>query len=736
MKRVYVLFVSMLLLFLAAACKDTKPEPQPEPPTPPVIEHYFDFEIHEVTKTEVCFSVTPALEEMTYLVMIIDKPYFDDFESESDYVADDLAWLASVAEQEGLSLEQLLSDRFLKQGTLTRERSADLLPDVEYYLYAYGLTPEGLPTTDLEKIAFKTRAIERVEVDFEVEVCDIDFTSARVKVTPDPLTTIYFINVMSEEDLSYWGGDEEAYAEHLMSLVSYYLGRGATLDQIFANFGSSGVDEWLAEDLSPATKYYAYAIGVDEEFFANTAPEVVEFETLSAQQSDMTFECNFEEIFYDHAEGTLTPSNSEEGYLCSIQLAESLDWYPDNKAYMEALVTDFDYWYGGVEKALKYGPADLSLLATLEPETDYVVVCFGWDGAPTTDLSTFPFTTPKALGEADLLTFEFEVKNLTHNSATVTIIPSNGCHYFAIEREWDYFQEMSQQLGGDDAAAAYFVEEEIFYGAELFGGDRAAYLLDMGASQGRYEQILQNLKPATEYVMVAMAVDVETGEIASPKGHLSELFTTEEKVLSDATVEITWGNYYDGTILSEIRPDLYLNCKGYAVMPYTVTVNATAVQWYTQFYPYNMLDWGEITDDDIYDWLITWGYDWDPESVMVNHTEGIAVLSWDDTSTFLGVAEDVEGNFGKGFIKTVTPNRMAVGPVDEFLAHHVPKSLQTAAPLAVKRPLRHAAVKGSGVERRSVESRWMTKPVAESFAPSTTNGETGLKRMPQRHVVE
>lgn len=52
--------------------------------------------------------------------------------------------------------------------------------------------------------------------------------------------------------------------------------------------------------------------------------------------SDLSFEVDVEEIFYDHITGVVTPSNNDP-YICSIQLAESLSWYDSDEAYMASL---------------------------------------------------------------------------------------------------------------------------------------------------------------------------------------------------------------------------------------------------------------------------------------------------------------------------------------------------------------------------------------------------------------
>ena len=129
-----LVFVAMML---AVGCQ---PESVDKPDVPDE-QPCFTFEILDVDKTAVSFRVTPLAEEMPYVIMIVDKASFDAFESEEEYIADDLAWFDQIALSMGISLEDYLAT-ILTTGV--KEDSAEgLSPDTEYYLYAYHLTTSG-----------------------------------------------------------------------------------------------------------------------------------------------------------------------------------------------------------------------------------------------------------------------------------------------------------------------------------------------------------------------------------------------------------------------------------------------------------------------------------------------------------------------------------------------------------------------------------------------------------------
>ena len=673
MKKILFNGLLLLLATVFVGCKET-----PEvPPTPidPVEKPDFVIEVKNITDTSVEFTITPEDEEMTYIAMMTTKEYFDEFEDDDAYIMDDLMWLDDAAYDAGVELSEYL-EGVLKKGAISDTQ--DMLdPATEYIVYAFGLSNNGIVTTSLYKQTFTTLSTELTELNFEIEVTDIGYDTATITVTPDNDKAFYFVNVFSLEDYQNYGGNESAFAAHINKLRNYYYGLGATADQMVANLGYVGAKSLSVEDLRAGTKYMAYAIGIDERFVANSVATVVEFETVAAQTSDLTFEVELTNVEYDHIEGSVTPSNNDDTYICSVQYASALEWSESEEAFVESIVDDITAW-GNIEDSLRKGVMSLDGISGLQSETDYIIVCFGYDGAPTTAPHITHFTTPAATGNPEDLVVTFEVSDITHNSVYVTTTPSVGAYYFTFYTEAENFDLLVDEYGTTDACVAYLANSEIDYGAEWFECSRAEYLYDLGASLGKEKNFYNQLDPATEYVAYAIAVDMETGELASEKGFVSEPFRTLDKVVSDAAVTIEFGNYYDGSALAELDPARFLNCKGYAVLPYTVKPNDSAVAWYTGFYDGDFTEWG-CTDDDIYTELITYGWEWGSEYVSENRESGVAVLSYDMPYTFLGIAKDSTDSYGLGFIDVITPTPDGVSPAEEFIAANPAASPARAA---------------------------------------------------------
>jgi hypothetical protein len=544
------------------------------------------------------------------------------------------------------------------------------------------MTTQGVVTTKLYKELFKTSTVELKDVKFDIEITDIGYNEAKVVITPEQKDIIYFVNVFSDEDYEKWGGNETAYANQLLYVRDYYLSMGATTDQMIANLCYAGDKNITVNQLKPGSHYTAYAIAVDKDFIAVSAASTASFDTLEANSVELTFECNITDIQYDRICGTLIPSNNEDTYICTVQYADTANWYDSDEEFIENIVMDIDMWQGGIENALRTGVTSLDNIGGLTANKDYIIVCFGFDGAATTPLYTFPFTTPDANGDPEELTVELTIKDITHNSVNVTSDPSVGAYYFVSYVEKASYDEAVLELGSSDLAVAHFANIDIDYGAEFFDYSRVDYLYEMGAILGRYTSFFNQLNPSTEYIAFAIAVDMESGELASSRGFVSEPFTTLDKVVGSAKVEFSFGNYYDGSALAELDPSKYLNCKGYAVVPYTITPNDEAMTWYTGFYEGDYTEW--CTEDDIYAELITYGYEWGSDLVSVDSTGGIAVLSYDTAFTFLGIAQDWEENFGAGTIEVVTFSRDGVSPAEEFIAAQSGVSMSRPSKSALK----------------------------------------------------
>ena len=133
--------------------------------------------------------------------MMAPKEYFEEFTSDEAIINDDLLWFKSIAYEEGITLKEYLAKTLLT-GTLS-DTQGYLTPNSEYYIYAYGLDVNGMPTTAIAKEFFATKAVEKNTRTFDIEVSDIGYSTAKVSVKPKSDDFFYFVNIFSDEDVEY-----------------------------------------------------------------------------------------------------------------------------------------------------------------------------------------------------------------------------------------------------------------------------------------------------------------------------------------------------------------------------------------------------------------------------------------------------------------------------------------------------------------------------------------------------
>ncbi len=698
MKRLTTMFAIWGVLFAAVACKPDEPT-TPTPDESPVIELIID----NLTKTSVDFSVKPLDKNLPYLVMVVDKETFCSFESEDEYIDDDMAYLQSYAENNGMTLQEVLEE-VLQTGDITANIPS-LSPDTEYYLYAYHMTVNGEIISDLVKKEFKTHGYNFNNDTFEVTVSDVGYNAAKVTVVPSNTSSPYFMNILDQEQYDSYGGNAMAYVRQLEALKNYYLNFGKTPEEMIANLCFVGTMSYEFNDLIAGGHYYAYAISVDEDFMACSEVEVVEFTTPKPTASANSWTVEIDGIYYDHVEGRVLPSNNDP-YICSIQLAESLEWFDNDKdIYMSYLSSEFNKLQGGIEAALRRGTTNLSELNNLTPNTEYMIVCFGWDGAPTTELFIHKFKTVEANDDATNLVVDFEITHLGYGDMRVECTPSLGAWYFCSVATKAQVEEYTIEEGSMKAAIARLADEDIDYGADYFYCSRIEYIMDMSGSVGNDRIYFSNLEPNTNYYVYAVAVDIESGEVVS-EGCSYEEFTTLEKIVSNATIKFEFGDYYDGSELAEIDAAKFNSCKGQVVVPYGVIADS-AHTWYSMYNIGDYTEWG-CNDEDIIAQLVTYGANMGLEEVSVNRTSGVAVLRYDEVYTFMGIAKDADGNFGKGTLDVVSFNKEGVSPAEEFIA-----SLDTSASISQSVPAAMAYKHRGFVQRQNERSCGVMQAPAE-----------------------
>ena len=150
MKRVFNIILATLAIF-GVACNPNKGDNGSNDNGPLTL----SIDISEVTTTGVTISVTPSNNDY-YFFDIVDKSYYDSFATPMEFLADFVSQLDAVI-NELVDLGAISSiEDILLSGSTTQKVEGILDPGCNYYVVAFGLSTDCIPTTTVTTKLFRT----------------------------------------------------------------------------------------------------------------------------------------------------------------------------------------------------------------------------------------------------------------------------------------------------------------------------------------------------------------------------------------------------------------------------------------------------------------------------------------------------------------------------------------------------------------------------------------------------
>ncbi len=386
-KNIFMTIAAIAAMASFSSCKE-KPAPvvPPDPePTPEPAE--FTIDTLMLTQGSFEFSILPLDKDITYYFNLISKATYDTFatpEALQDY---DLAFISALAEANGMSMEQLLENE-LKYGDQTWGYAA-LIPDTEYVFYVYGLDIDGTLLTELNAFPVKTPAAAFVQgVTFAIEESDVDKNSMNITFEPSSMEIFYFVNLLTETEYSeYCGSDPKNLGQFTLDFLeelryneddAYDYGVFTTAE--FVNrvtFAGKHTEKF--DNLQPDTKYYAYAVGLANDFTVMTDVTVKEVRTAQPPMNEYLVDS---EVIEDDTYSATISAQQEESYVSIMLKSEYLEGYASD----EDMVADLYRAYSSVISRHIHTYTCLFEMNRLVPSTDYTLVIYACetDGTPKT----------------------------------------------------------------------------------------------------------------------------------------------------------------------------------------------------------------------------------------------------------------------------------------------------------------------------------------------------------------
>lgn len=487
--------------------------------------------------------------------------------------------------------------------------------------------------------------VEEPETDrFKLKVYDVTSVTATVEVEPVDATARYYTDIISEANFL------EASEHGFNDYMSYILEKletqtGKSRAEVVDMISSYGNDGFILTNLIPESNYYAFAVGIDEKGMTTTELVHQAFTTLSSEVSANSLTVSLGPVEGNHAIINVESSNNDP-YICTIEPVTVLEGLSD-EGIAEYIIQNNIAW-GGLEQITYTGRQQIEYEG--KSGWDYEVIAFGYaNGAVTTEVTRMPFRTMDG-GDPSACAFGFGFEFNTWDMH-LSISPSDEsvvfiCNYIK-KSDLDVLAETTGSIEGGLAECLENLIEDMI--ADCGTRARVIDLITMMGDQGfdvRYEN-------GTEYIQWAVPVDQEGNPTASFS--MSEVFTSPEEVLSDASLTLKSYKLYDGTELAQHYPE-FKSAKNYAVVELIVEPSPEAENW-----------WSYIALEDLSD---------RSREVIIKNllqapttpkaTKQYVICYW-GVNTIIGVAEDSEGLYGPLLMKVVDLKKEEAAPASDLM---------------------------------------------------------------------
>ena len=406
----------VLVAMVVVACQPETPvtpdDPnnteQPDDPNngdDPQPETSFSIVVEEVHASKAITQITPEDAEMYYVMFLDEVSYlqFNGIATAEQLWEDDYTAFENGALNNGMNLkEYMVAANIVFQGT-QRVQWNNVRPGVNSVLYIYGVqfSEDGASYEAVTDIAWTTIQPEYAplqEVAFNVEA-SVKGAEVELSIKPENWDGYYLVKIVDANDELYVG-EGVAFDDDYMKIIadewvvalSSNLAGGHPLENILDEVCYKG-DKLIATQLDSYVLYSALVYPVAEyDGFVQVVgkPSYVNFSTEEVGKSDMEIDIEISNCYVRVADLKITSTNPEESYVLLITPTAYLPEGYDNQTLLDYALGEFSYY------TYTFKGEITSHLNTLYPNTEYIVVTFGYSGGVvTTDVYSKVFKTQK-----------------------------------------------------------------------------------------------------------------------------------------------------------------------------------------------------------------------------------------------------------------------------------------------------------------------------------------------------
>lgn len=597
-----------------------------------------DITVNSVTEISINATFKPSNPDSTYCIMSVTKADFAEFSDDLAFINSHVETFTKDAGEYGLSLEEYLTDYILKSGEMSRDMTG-LMPDTEYYVLAFQLSPQGVPGTRLFKAEAKTDEAGSVDVSVSFDLsAEVVGSVAKLSVIPSDESVRYYWSYLAQDYLDYLQMDLKGCIEYTIEEEIYYATEaGISLSDAVESISSWGPASYEAELYSTNT-HYLYAVAIDE--LGNLVSDVYSITfAKEAITSDNQLTLTVEEVGVDNAIVKVATTTSDP-YILGV--AKSTDWSGFTDEEIAASLV-----YGGGETYS--GDQSLSFVY-LTPGTDYVVAAVGYQEDTYTTEVVKAFFTTQSVGDMEDMEFKFTVENITPFGADIAIeaTPETNLYYWYYKEAWMTEEDVKEDI---DMIIQTYISTGMC-------ASRLQYFKITG-SRGNVSETLTSMSPDTEYKLIAVGIDETNGNYATPV-FFSDPFRTSSLEEVDIIAESYISEYFDADELVAAGYDNYAGYAGSAIANLSATVSGSVEckNLYFHMASADLTDASTYPDTQILDILFDYGF---------HNVDKVQVfVPFDKECTLMAVGLDENGNPGKVFRKKVVLTRDGASDVDSF----------------------------------------------------------------------
>ena len=418
---------------------------------------------------------------------------------------------------------------------------------------------------------------------FKIEVMDLHSSHCKVKVTPEDMTSPYFCGVATEDYLKTFGDFDDMQTVATNFIETTILENS---DLAIADLMKKGEYVRDVTGLKPEQRFVVFACHTDEYGAVTSEVAVLMEATPALEQVEMSFEIELDQITATSAMLFITPTTDDD----YVWLEFPEDVYKDMTMdeLQEFLLKNYKPFF---PLHTNRGEMVHSFDDKLDPDTEYMIIVFGYDGGLTTPLFTKKFRTLTPNDPTDV-TFEISYNSLTARSASVTFKPSDASvAYFAIVAG----EAELERNGGPNADGVKKLIDKEIKKAILVGDceDRAEfakYYAQRGPATGSF-----SLEPGMRHYACAVCVD-SAGEYASEVAIC--WFDAPAEGATDASISASILKYFDGDALAASSAS-YSDFAGWAVVRLKFSFGGSATDAIYTIYPVDVLEREGATDEDV-----------------------------------------------------------------------------------------------------------------------------------------